>query len=546
LVLLDVMLPDIDGLQVCGRIKADAALANTFVVLLSDERVDSDNQAEGLEEDADDYVVRPVSNRELLARVEAMLRLRRAEKTRRAQMHELRERVKELNCLYGISKLIETADLSLPEILQGTAELIPPAWQYPDIACARIVIDDQVCQTEGFRETAWRQSRAIRVHGEPPGRVEVYYLEERPEADEGPFLKEERSLLNAIAERLGRIVERIRAERALSESEERYRVVSELTSDLAYAFRVEIDGTLVQEWMTQALSQVTGFSSEALAARGGLTSVIHPDDQPAAQRHVQKLLAGQHDAYEFRIMTKEGQVRWLHDSGHPVQDEMQGRTVRIYGAARDITERKLAEAQLEKAAATAERERLARELHDAVTQSLFSVAAIAEAVPRVWERDPQEARRGLEELRLLTQGALAEMRAMLLELRPSALTEQRLGVLLRQLTDAMMCRTRLPVTTTLVGDCLLRADVQIALYRIAQEALNNITKHARATQARLSLHCEPALVRLRIDDDGIGFDPDIAQTHQLGLQIMRERAQAIGAELEVESRPGHGTRIEVE
>jgi signal transduction histidine kinase len=149
-------------------------------------------------------------------------------------------------------------------------------------------------------------------------------------------------------------------------------------------------------------------------------------------------------------------------------------------------------------------------------------------------------------LRWLTQGALAEMRAMLLELRPAALTEHNLGVLLRQLTDAMMSRTRMPVTTTVVGDCDLPADVQIALYRIAQEALNNITKHARASQAKLSLHCEAGQARLRCSDDGLGFDPDSAAAHHLGLEIMHERALAIGAVLRIESQPGHGTRIQVE
>ena len=114
---------------------------------------------------ADDYVVRPVSNRELLARVRAMLRLRRAEELRRAQMHELRERVKELNCLYGISELIEKAEFSLPRILQGAVDLIPPAWQYPEITCARIVLDEQTFQTRSFREGTCRQSHDIRVHG---------------------------------------------------------------------------------------------------------------------------------------------------------------------------------------------------------------------------------------------------------------------------------------------------------------------------------------------------------------------------------------------
>ena len=138
------------------------------------------------------------------------------------------------------------------------------------------------------------------------------------------------------------------------------------------------------------------------------------------------------------------------------------------------------------------------------------------------------------------------MRALLLELRPAALMEQKLGVLLRQLTDAMGSRTRTPVTLTVVGDCDLTADVQIALYRIAQEALNNITKHARPSQAKVSLHNEPGLVRLRISDDGIGFDPEAASAHHLGLDIMRERAEAIGAMLRIESQPSHGTRIEVE
>ena len=91
----------------------------------------------------------------------------------------------------------------------------------------------------------------------------------------------------------------------------------------------------------------------------------------------------------------------------------------------------------------------------------------------------------------------------------------------------------------------LPSQVETGLYRITLEALNNILKHARASQAKLSLHCEPGQVRLRISDDGLGFDLDTAQTQHFGLEIMRERSQAIGASLTIESQPGHGTRIEV-
>lgn len=129
--------------------------------------------------------------------------------------HDLGERVKELNCLFGISQLVEKAGISLEEIFQGTVGLIPYSCQYPEITCARIILEGREFKTENFRETIWKQASDIIVHGKPIGSVEVCLLEEKPESDEGPFLKEERSLLNAISERLGRITERKRAEETL-------------------------------------------------------------------------------------------------------------------------------------------------------------------------------------------------------------------------------------------------------------------------------------------------------------------------------------------
>jgi len=136
---------------------------------------------------------------------------KRVERELRKRTYDLGERVKELNCLYLISNLVEKPGISLEGILQGTANLIPAAWEYPEITCARVVLEDKVFLTGNFRETVWNQSTEILVHGNPVGSVEVGYLEERPQKDEGPFLAEERSLLRAIAERLGRVVERTRA-----------------------------------------------------------------------------------------------------------------------------------------------------------------------------------------------------------------------------------------------------------------------------------------------------------------------------------------------
>jgi two-component system nitrate/nitrite sensor histidine kinase NarX len=202
-------------------------------------------------------------------------------------------------------------------------------------------------------------------------------------------------------------------------------------------------------------------------------------------------------------------------------------------------------AQAEGAAVAAERSRLARDLHDAVTQTLFSSTLIAEVLPRLWERNPDEARRRLTELRELTRGALAEMRTLLLELRPSALKEANLADLLRQLAESITGRARVPVALEVEGECSLEAGVKIALYRIAQEALNNVAKHAGANAATLRLSCQPGLVELQVSDDGLGFDPANLSPNSLGLGIMRERAEAIGAALTVESQPGAGTEITV-
>jgi PAS domain S-box-containing protein len=190
-----------------------------------------------------------------------------------------------------------------------------------------------------------------------------------------------------------------------------------------------------------------------------------------------------------------------------------------------------------------ERQRLARNLHDAVNQSLFSAGLIAEVMPRLWDRDQQEARRSLEDLRRLTRGAMAEMRALLAELRPATLTDSDLGDLLRLLGNALEGRTNLPVAVTVFGEVILPAEVQIAFYRVCQEALNNIAKHAKASKVEIHLKQEEAVIELRVIDDGQGFDPKQTISGHYGLGMMRERAEAAGAQLTVTSQPGHGTEL---
>ncbi|MEA3337197.1 MAG: two-component regulator propeller domain-containing protein [Chloroflexota bacterium] len=212
--------------------------------------------------------------------------------------------------------------------------------------------------------------------------------------------------------------------------------------------------------------------------------------------------------------------------------------------------------QAQKAAVVEERSRLARDLHDAVTQSLFSATLLSEVLPTTWESDRQEGETLLRELSQLNRGALAEMRTLLLELRPAVLADADLADLMNQLADAVTGRTGMPVDVQADKDCRLEHDVHIALYRIAQEALNNVVKHSRAGHVTVQLKCmtgsgngqgdeQFCRIKLQISDDGIGFDPEAIPQGRLGLGIIQERAEAIGADLSIETAPGEGSRVTV-
>lgn len=194
-------------------------------------------------------------------------------------------------------------------------------------------------------------------------------------------------------------------------------------------------------------------------------------------------------------------------------------------------------------AALQERQRLAQNLHDAVNQSLFSAGLIADVLPRLWDRDQDQARRSLEDLRRLTRAAQAEMRALLAELRPSALTDTDIGDLLHLLGNALSGRINIPVTVKVAQEVILPAEVQVAFYRVCQEALNNVAKHAKARRVEIDLKQDGTAIELHIRDNGKGFSSEQTVSGHYGLGMMRERAEAVGALLTVTSQPGHGAEL---
>ena len=195
-------------------------------------------------------------------------------------------------------------------------------------------------------------------------------------------------------------------------------------------------------------------------------------------------------------------------------------------------------------AAVEERQALARDLHDSVTQSLYSATLIAEALPAVWERDPEAGTLHLERLRRLVRGAMAEMRTLLFELRPAALAATPLDALLERLGAALEGQVQAEVEVRLDEGVELPDDVKIAFYRVTQEAFSNIAKHARASKVTARVLAVDDGATLIVQDDGRGFDPAAVPSGHMGLNIMNERLERVSATLTVESAPGAGTSIQ--
>lgn len=198
-------------------------------------------------------------------------------------------------------------------------------------------------------------------------------------------------------------------------------------------------------------------------------------------------------------------------------------------------------------AASEERQRLARELHDSATQSLYGIALATQAVRRTVERDPGMARltEPLDYILQLAEVALAELRALIFGLRPESLAEEGLIVGLQRLKAAVAARHKLTVDLVANAEPDLDIRTKEALYRIAQEAIQNVVRHASARSVEIQLIADHQDVELRIVDDGVGFEPGADYPGHIGLNSMKERAHALNLELTVDSHPGAGVQVKV-
>ena len=361
-----------------------------------------------------------------------------------------------------------------------------------------------------------------------------------------PFDPEEVAVLKSLADHAAIAVTNTTLYERLRQSQARYRHLVQNSPDIVWSVDAEARFTFV----SATVERLTGWQPlELLGEHFG--ALIHESSREVAQINWTRTISVPNQ--ELR-----GRVNLLHRDGHAIPAEFiamasldaDGRFAGANGSVRDMTRRDALERDLRRQAAELaageERSHLARELHDSVTQALFSMTLLTRTIEMQLERNPDAARAQLVILRDLEREALAEMRALIFELRPGNLEQDGLIHALRTHSSALQGRIGLPIVVS--GTELpdrLPIEIEEVLYRIAQEALHNVVKHAGAREAGLELEKVGDDVRLRIIDDGRGFDPERVPAGHLGLAGMRARAAKIGAELQVRSSTGSGTTVEV-
>ena len=469
------------------------------------------------------------------------------------ERYGLGERVKELHCLYGISRLVEKENISLDGILEGIVNLIPPSWQYPEVTAARITLDEQSFQTKNFKETAWKQTSEIKINRRKAGVVEVVYLEEKPGRDEGPFLKEERYLINGIAERLGKIIERKRMETDLMIKEEA------IASSVNAIILADLEGNL--NYVNRSFLHMWGYSDEKEVLGKPVTELWNV--QGMALDVMEAVRSNRSWMGELVARRKDDSVFDVQLLANIVENEA-GKAMCMMASVIDITERKKIEQMKSDFVALASHE---------LRTPLTSIHGYAELM---LDGDVGEISREQKEFLEIISQNTRRLEALINDvldvekIESGRMTMKWDKVDLSQIVDNCVNTFKVMAEDKSLK---LEKDVKTSpinvlgdfdrLSQVFDNLLSNAIKYTEEGRAKITAEIKGEFASIAVEDTGLGMSPEdmkivfnrffraednyVRKTtgSGLGLSIAKATIERHNGDIKVESKLGTGSKFEV-
>jgi PAS domain S-box-containing protein len=491
----------------------------------------------------------------ILAIVRDISKRRKAEEEQENILHDMRERVKELTCIYSVAKSVQQCD-TLESLFQDVVKLIPPGWHYSEITCARVHFDGHEYVSDSFKETQWKQASDLVIDGEQRGSVEVYYLEEKSTLDEGPFLKEERDLIDGIAHTLSEAIKRMRAEEQMENlarfPSENPNPILRITKEGKLLYANSASGSLLTEWGCQEGQMVSSYwchtVSEAFASGSQKRVETEHLDRTFSFEISPVFESGYANLYG-RDITERKQAQMELQAAHDgLEQKVQKRTKELAETVEILHSEVADRKRLEKEVLTIseeEQRRIGRELHDGLQQELVGMTFNCERLKRKLATKSLPETEEAAIIHQLLKDSIDHARDITRMLYPIDLESKELTLALKQLTTrvehlfGISCPFKYNEAISVKNH-----EKAINIYRIAQEAITNAIKHGKADNISISLDTNADITTLAVKDNGVGLAADHAETEGMGLRIMKYRASVIGASLDISpNTEGPGTHV---
>jgi PAS domain S-box-containing protein len=477
---------------------------------------------------------------------------KKAEQEKEHANYQLNERIKELTTLYRAGVILQREERSVLVTLQDFVSILPGGWQYPAITAACVKLGELEFATPDYLPGAYSQSATFTTSSGTIGKIEVVYLQERPQEDEGPFLDEERKLIDMLADMLKIHFNRREGIEALQKSEANLHTIFD-TTDTFYAL-LDVNFQLIA-FNHQAYDFSVRELKRPFVLNINFSDFFPEDRRDRVATNMKKVMQGTDVSYEISYTQPDGKLNWYYVRMFPITNAQK----LVFGmmvAVSDITEKKRLEQEIldqkvqeQKAVIRAiligeekERNKIGQELHDNINQILAGTKLYLSMARRAKEKEGQE--NIINESMGLIDSAIEEIRT-LSKAKVTPMKKINLEELLQQLVDGLAGKVNFKIGFVYKGaDQFIEDDLKLNIYRIIQEKLNNIIKHAMAKNASVYVEASPQGIYVQVKDDGKGFEPDMKKKG-IGLANMINRVESFNGTITINSSPGNGCSMEL-